>query len=79
MAKKSGSRHVVKSGNKWANKKAGNKRATSTHRTQRDAEKRAREDLRESGGGELNIHGEDGKIRQKDTVPDGNDPHPPKG
>ena len=31
-----------------------------------------------SGGGELNIHRADGKIRQKDAIPDGNDPYPPK-
>lgn len=30
------------------------------------------------GGGEVRIHGRDGKIRDSDTVPPGRDPHPPK-
>lgn len=74
MAKKSDSRHVVPRGDKWANVKPGAGRATSLHDTQSDAIKSARLNLRSSGGGELNIHGTDGKIRKKDTVPDGNDP-----
>lgn len=79
MAKKSGGRHVVPRGDKWANVKAGADRATGLHDTQAEAIKSARQGLRKSGGGELNIHGTDGKIRKKDTVPDGNDPYPPKG
>lgn len=63
----------------WANKKNGAKRASSTHRTQAEATKAAREALRKEGGGELTVKGVDNKIRSKDTVPDGNDPYPPKG
>lgn len=29
---------------------------------------RARQIIRQSGGGELIVHGRDGKIRQKDTI-----------
>ncbi|MEV0087368.1 DUF2188 domain-containing protein [Saccharopolyspora sp. NPDC050642] len=31
------------------------------------------------GGGELVIHGTDGTIRDKRTVPPGHDPYPPPG
>ncbi|HUF07435.1 MAG TPA: DUF2188 domain-containing protein [Candidatus Binatia bacterium] len=34
--------------------------------------------LERGGGGELTIHGRDGRIRDSDTVPPGRDPHPPK-
>ena len=63
----------------WANQRVGATRATDLHRTQRQAEQAAREDLRKSGGGELNIKGVGGQIRQKDTVPPATDPFPPRG
>lgn len=62
----------------WANKKDGNERASSLHETQREAERAARGMLHESGGGELKVKGEDGRIRSKDTIPPGNDPCPPR-
>lgn len=46
--------------------------------TQRQAEVRAKELASNSGGGEVRIHGLDGKIRDSDTVPPANDPNPPK-
>ena len=36
--------------------------------TQRDAVVAAREALRNTGGGELIVHGRDGRIRDRDTV-----------
>jgi len=42
------------------------------------AEKLAKKFSSNSGGGEVKIHGLDGKIRDSDTVPPGNDPNPPK-
>lgn len=36
--------------------------------TQRDAVVAARETLRNKGGGELIVHGRDGRIRDRDTV-----------
>ena len=63
----------------WANKKDGAERASSLHNTQAAATKAAREQLKSSGGGELKVKGEDGKIREKDTVPPAKDPYPPKG
>lgn len=62
----------------WANKKDGNERASSLHDTQREAERAARQALVESGGGELKVKGEDGRIRSKDTIPPAHDPNPPR-
>ena len=73
------SRHVVpnpKGG--WDVKKPGTRRASVHSDTQAEAERRAKEILGNSGGGEAVIHGKDGKIRDADTVPPGNDPFPPK-
>lgn len=64
---------------RWANKKDGAERASSLHNTQAEAAKAAREALKSSGGGELKIKGQDGKIRAKDTIPPKRDPYPPKG
>jgi len=51
----------------------------SDHRpTQAEAIDRAREILGNTGGGEVVIHGRDGKIRDSDTVAPGNDPNPPR-
>jgi uncharacterized protein DUF2188 len=62
----------------WANKKDGSERASSLHETQRDAEAAARRMLKDSGGGELKVKGENGRIRSKDTIEPGNDPNPPR-
>ena len=72
-------RHVVKSPDGgWDVKAPKADRASSHHKTQADAEQRAKEIVSNAGGGEVVIHGTDGKIRDKDTVPPGNDPNPPK-
>lgn len=63
---------------KWVNKRNNSDRASSVHSTQRDAERAARQMLRNEGGGELTIMGENGRIRSKDTIAPGNDPFPPK-
>lgn len=80
MASKPNSRHVVpnrKGG--WDVEKPDASRASVHCETQAEAVDRARQILHNSGGGELNIHGRDGQIRQKDTIAPGNDPYPPKG
>lgn len=68
--------HVVPSGEGWAVKRAGSKKATATFATQREAIERAREIARNKRS-ELLIHGRDGKIREKNTY--GRDRHPPTG
>ncbi len=72
-------RHVVPSpGGGWDVKKPDAVRSSSHHPTQADAEVRAKDIVARAGGGEVIIHGRDGKIRDSDTVPPGNDPFPPR-
>jgi len=61
----------------WANKKDGAERAASLHDTQAAAAAEARRMLLDSGGGELKIQGENGRIRSKDTI-GRPDPFPPR-
>lgn len=67
--------HVVRRGNEWAVKGAGNSKATSKHPTQRDAINVAR-GIAMNQKSEVVIHGLNGKIRDKDSY--GNDPCPPR-
>jgi hypothetical protein len=60
---------------KWQHKADGNKRATKVTATQKEAEMSAIKVAKKQGS-EVVIHGEDGKIRSKDSY--GNDPNPPK-
>ena len=71
-------RHVVKDGDDWVVRKPGAERASVRVDTQREADQRAAEILRNVGGGERVTHGVDGKIRSKDTIAPGNDPYPPR-
>lgn len=59
---------------KWNIQKAGGSKASATAGTQKEAEKIAKHLAGNSGGGEVRIHGLDGKIRDSDTVAPGNDP-----
>jgi len=67
-----------RSNGSWANKRNDANRASSLHRTQKEAENAARRNLRNQDGGELTTKGLDGKIRSKDTITPGNDPMPPR-
>ncbi len=58
-------------------KKDGGKRGIFSS-TQGGAEKIAKQLASRSGGGEVVIHGRDGRIRDKDTVPPAHDPFPPR-
>lgn len=68
--------HVVKRDDGWAVRGAGKQRDTSRHRTQSEAERAAR-DITINQRSEVLIHGENGRIRERNSY--GNDPHPPKG
>jgi hypothetical protein len=68
-------RVTPRSDGKWQHKVDGNKKATAVTNTQRDAKKSADAAAKKEGG-EVVVHGEDGKIRSKDSF--GNDPNPPK-
>jgi hypothetical protein len=72
--------HVLKNkkSNQWTVRKAGAGRASDTASTQSKAERIAKRLSAKSGGGEVRIHGLDGKIRDTDTVPPAKDPNPPK-
>ncbi|MDD4111317.1 MAG: DUF2188 domain-containing protein [Clostridia bacterium] len=71
--------HVVKNSNGgWDAKKPGSLRSSFHGETQKEVENVAKGFLSNSGGGEVIIHGLDGKIRDSDTVCPGNDPNPPK-
>lgn len=71
--------HVTKSKQGgWSAKKAGAEKAAGIYKTQQEAEMAAKKLSSNSGGGEVRIHGRDGKIRDSDTVPPGYDPNPPK-
>lgn len=74
MAKKN--QHVVPHPSGWAVRGAGDERTSSVHRTQREAIAAARVTAMRQGS-EMLIHGENGRIRERNTY--GNDPHPPKG
>lgn len=71
-------RTVYRSGDEWVNKRNDADRASSKHRTQKEAIDAANRMLKNQGGGELTTKGRDGKIRSKDTIPPGNDPNPPR-
>lgn len=68
--------HIVPHEDGWAVKGAGSSRASSVHRTQKEAIDAGRQ-VAQNQKTELFIHGRDGKIRERDSH--GNDPYPPKG
>lgn len=68
--------HVVPHPQGWAVRGSGSERATSVHQTQRDAIDAGRSIARNQGS-ELFIHGENGRIRERNTY--GKDPLPPRG
>lgn len=75
----SNDRHVVRNPNGgWDIKKPGAARVSGHENTQAAAVARAKEIVANQGGGEVRIHGRDGRIRDSDTVPPGNDPFPPR-
>lgn len=66
-----------RSDGQWEVVKPGADRASAVTDTQAAAIDRARDILGNDGGGELTIKGRNGRIRDSDTVPPGNDPNPP--
>jgi hypothetical protein len=67
--------HVVQRDNGWGTLREGGQRATQVFNTQAQAIQAGRQMARQ-GQGELLIHGQDGRIRARDSY--GNDPCPPK-
>ena len=62
----------------WGVRAPGASRASAHTSTQAEAISRARQIVHNAGGGEVRVHGQDGKIRGSDTVAPGNDPNPPR-
>ena len=58
----------------WKIQKEGGQKSSGHTNTQKEAEKIAKNLSANSGGGEVRIHGVNGKIRDTDTVKLGNDP-----
>ena len=71
-------RFVTRRSDGWAVIGPNAERASEVLPTQREAEERAKEIVSNLGGGEVVIQGRDGRWRDSDTVPPGNDPSPPK-
>jgi hypothetical protein len=73
-------RHVVRRPDgKWADQAEGAHRAARLYPTQAEAQAAATERLySRPGGGEVVIHGRDGKIRDSNTI-NRADPFPPRG
>jgi hypothetical protein len=67
-----------KSTGEWDVQKEKASRTSGSAGTQKEAEKIAKEFAANSGGGEVRIHGLDGKIRDSDTVAPANDPRSSK-
>lgn len=63
---------------RWEVKAPRADRASAIADTQSAAINRARDILSNDGGGELTIKGQNGRIRDSDTVPPGHDPNPPR-
>lgn len=59
-------------------RREGANRASAHVSTKAQAEKLAKQFSRNLGGGEVRIHGPNGRIMDSDTVPKGNDPCPPR-
>lgn len=68
--------HVVKTSNGWGVRGDNNSKITKNYYTQKEAFNRARE-IAINQKSEVLIHGENGKIREKNSY--GKDPCPPKG
>ena len=75
MAKKS--YHVIaKSDGSWNVKRTGAERASGKFSTKKEAVTTAKKLVTKDGGGELIIHGKDGRVSRRDSY--GSDPNPPK-
>ena len=69
---------VVNHPDGWAVKAGGAWRASSVHDTRTQAIAVARMAVISRGGGEVRIHGLDGRLRDAETISPGIDPFPPR-
>ena len=59
-------------------KREGASRISAHTPTKAQAERLAKQFSRNQGGGEVRIHRPNGQIMDSDTIPNGNDPYPPR-
>lgn len=71
--------NVYKQGDQWVGKRDGASRASVSARTQAEAYDATRDLAARSGGGDISLHGRDGKIRDKNTIAPAKDPRSSKG
>lgn len=64
--------------NGWDVKQERAQKSSIHTNTQFEAERIAKRFAANSGGGEVVIHGQDGRIRDSDTIPPAHDPFPPR-
>ena len=62
----------------WDVQADGGKRPSSHHPNQAEASQAAKRYAKNAGGGEVRLHGKDGKIRSTNTIGK-TDPFPPRG
>ena len=70
---------VQKNGDKWEIYSVSERRVLATASTQAEAIRFARELINKAGGGELQIRGLNGRIREQDTIAPGSDPRRSRG
>jgi hypothetical protein len=64
---------VVRQSSAWVLRKSGSAQASRAYKTQREAVAAARRLIKEADGGEIIVHGRDGRIRGVDTYALGGD------
>ncbi|PPF18363.1 DUF2188 domain-containing protein [Rathayibacter sp. AY1A7] len=70
---------VYKDGDQWKGKRADSSRASVVADTQAAAYQQTRDLSSRNGGGEINLHGVDGRIRDKNTIAPKSDPRATRG
>jgi hypothetical protein len=71
--------HITKQGDDWIGKKEGAQRASVKAPTQQAAYDATRDLAARGPGAEVNIHGVNGQIREKNTIAPAKDPRKSKG
>ena len=71
--------NLFKDGEDWVGKRQGGQRATVRADTQQAAYDALRDKLAAGSGGEISVHGVDGKIRYKNTIAPKKDPRDTRG
>jgi len=71
--------NVFKDGDQWKGKRDDASRASVVADTQADAYKQTRDLAARNGGGDISLHGTNGRVRDKNTIAPAKDPRSTKG